>query len=191
MLHESLAGGLSDEELIMARWVRALGSVRIETRKPRLNQLAAYASIGSGTGADSVAAQIAADQVGLSDPEQFNFMGQMLNETFGPPETALASTPNELDRMARSHFDRFGRMTRTMRLEAEWNAAIEPGDFAVLLSKNGDGTPVSYGAWRIETIGFDIRKLQQSFDTRAEYGMRFQEPYAPEGYAMVGAGWEQ
>lgn len=187
---------------------KVLGQPEFGRRNPRFNNLRCYGVVGSGIKALSMGAYIAPDPGQLTDPSHPHFDPRLQSETLGPPDTALASTPTELERMARWQYDAHGVSVRTCVLDAEWQPGVDVDQFVVLLGlapfDSGPvlaGERVSYGVWRVESVGYDLSHPggtgslawapsgDQRFRWRARYVLSYVGPSDLEGFPMLSGGW--
>lgn len=175
----------TDEERFEAKEFRVLSIPKFGTVRPRFNGLTAMAPTGTGRDSEVFTCFVAPDPASLNDPASPNFVGARHHATLGPPDTALASTQNELERYARSVYDLEGTPLRTLQIEAEWQPSLLPDDFVEVLGNAYFDDPggafetgdlVSYGAWRVDRIDYELTARNDGsleFDQRANLSLSF------------------
>lgn len=177
--------GLTDQERFEQNAFRMYSQPKVGLKHAEFNALQAYASVGSKADVEAVACFIAPNPYDLSDPSSRDYCGVRKTLTLGPPNTALASSQNELERLARSLYDRDGKPKRKIQFEAEWNPAIQPDMFFELVvpapfdaedGRFSRGDAVSLGAWRLEEIRYEISARDSEtnrFNWRAQYSASY------------------
>lgn len=146
------------------RWLRLFEQPEITVCAPRFNAVRAFASAGTGDGSDMFSCYIPPEPAAMTDPLDPDYQRRARWYTLGPPETAMATTQNELERIARRFYDEHCVPERWWAQHGEWQPGVWPAMicsvFGIAPEDGGDfaaGDVVSYGAWRIETIAGEIR----------------------------------
>lgn len=182
----------SDQDRWEETRFKVMSSPRFGVQAPAFNALRAYAATGSGEGAEAFSCFIAPASQVLSDPAHPSYQAVRRTHTLGPPDTAFASTQNELERMARSTYDRLASPSRTLSFEAEWNPEITPGQLAQVTAVSPTDDPdenyrqgdlVSLGVYRIDRIDYEVRPDHENarrFRWLAEYSLTYHCPAAQE-----------
>lgn len=155
-------------------------SIEITSSLPAFNCLEVVAQTqGTGKG-DAVIGTIPKAPQTMADTNHPRFEGRIRKKIIAPPEALSAKDDAEIMKWARVIYDREQRRGITAQLGAEWQPFMRPDAFVMILGRNQEGEPCSYGCWRVERIDIqmdsdaDIEGNDTSWKWEANYELVYQ-----------------
>lgn len=158
-LPEDLDGATEDERWDASPWwCKGLDNLEWLITPPEMDAMRAWAVSGAGDGADTIDAYISFDPARSgpeADPDSLDFVRRPRTVSYGPPQTAMATTPNELERLARREYDERSRIGRLASLSTEWRPKGKADRIVVVLGMRPDtGTVCTFGAFRLLDVSW-------------------------------------
>lgn len=144
-----------------------LSNPEFTSGKVNFNGLEATGVTTTGGGSEKVQSLIPwayADPDSVNDPDNFWFVGRPIPKRLAPPEFVTPQTQDELDILARTHWDRYRHERPLLEFLGEWQPEIDCDDFIWVIGVNPSGERVSYGAYRIDNISVELDMDRQKIE---------------------------
>jgi hypothetical protein len=124
--------------------------------EPGFNSLLATTSTGTGDKAEKALSSIINPGRAISDPNYIDFSGYEIRYLLQPPELAFVTNRKDLGDAAYTYFKRHARGKRRCEVRAEWAPEILEDVFVWLIGIDDQGSRVSYGAYRLDSLDADV-----------------------------------
>lgn len=195
------------------RYISIREQIDWDVRQPLFNSLRVYGSTATAEPAEALMCAIAPHPKELDDSAYFGWRGGCRPHEVGPPETSLCSTVNELQRFGRRYYDQEHSSNIALNVGGEWTPIVDeaagkrylrPDAFVWLIGLSPykvesleiyAGDPVSYGAWRIESLIAELttdegvgNPYDRRYARRGVYSLSYVGPVAEEGFPMFTEG---
>lgn len=147
---------------------------------------------GAESSADGLQIIIPPNPKVFDDPGSYLFEGLVRAGVIGPPEIT-ATDEKSLTRQGRMMYDQAQRDQLVFTFDAEWQPAIKEDLHFIIVGRDRNGDPCSYGVFRIETVDVTIRRDitpgsavdESSWSWTANYTVIYVARSASDDFPMV------
>lgn len=183
---------MGDQDRWESKFYKVTSSVEPNITQPAFNRLEVVAKVGDPSSDTAALVVIDPHPDVLNNPESPYFEGCVRTEVMAPPETVGAGDIERIQAWARSVYDREQLKGITLGFQAEWQPEIKPDQHILVIGRAPDGSPCSYGYFRIEEIDVEVTGDANNEEFRTDWGwsgsysLVFQSRSGEETFPMIG-----